>query len=47
MGLSPFEVLNTDFAEVMNMYVDCVIHDYKEKNGQGDVWVTSKTANWH
>ena len=50
MGLSPFEVLNTDFSEVMSLYVDTIIHDYKEKNGnkeQGDVWVTSETATWH
>lgn len=50
MGLSPFEVLNMDFSEVMSLYVDCIIHDYKEKNGnkeQGDVWVTSENATWH
>lgn len=50
VGLSPFEVLNTDFAEVMGLYVDSVIHDYKEKHGnteQGDIWVTSANATWH
>lgn len=50
MGLSPFEVRNTDFSEVMALYVDCIIHDNREKNGntqQGDIWVTSKNATWH
>jgi len=51
MGLSPIEVMNTDFEDVYNLYVDVVIKDYKEKNKTGDqsgaVWVTSKTATWH
>ena len=50
VGLSPFEVQNTDLSEVMALYVDCIIHDYREKNGnkqQGDIWVTSANATWH
>lgn len=49
MGLSPFEVLNTDISDVYMLYTDCIVHDYKEKNGNKnqEVWVTSKTANWH
>ena len=51
MGLSPFEVLNADFGEVMDLYTDVVLHDVKEKNGamgkEQDVWVTSKNATWH
>ena len=50
MGLSPFEVLNAEIGEVFDLYVDCIIHDYKEKDGkkeQDEVWVTSKNATWH
>lgn len=49
-GLSPFEVLNTEIEEVFDLYVDCVIHDVKEKkkgNNNEEVWVTSKNATWH
>lgn len=51
MGLSPFEVLTTDLSDVLDLYVNCIIHDNKENptrtNKEGDQWVTSKTANWH
>lgn len=50
MGLSPFEVLNTPTREVFDLYVNCIIHDKKEKGGtkNKDVeWVTSQNANWH
>ena len=52
MGLSPFEVLNTDLSEVLDLYVNCVIHDNKEKNNNnkntgGEQWVTSANATWH
>lgn len=48
MGLSPFEILNRPMREVFNLYADCIIHDRKANgNQQQDVWVTSKTANWH
>lgn len=50
MGLSPFEVLHTDLSDVLNLYVNCVIKDYKENNktnNRGDEWVTSKNASWH
>lgn len=47
-GLSPFDVLNADLADVYELYVDVAIHDYKEKNRvSGGVWVTSATATWH
>lgn len=50
MGLSPLEVLNADLSDVFDIYVNCIIHDNKEKTNkskEGDVWVTSKNANWH
>ena len=50
MGLSPLEVLNADLSDVLELYVNCIIHDTKEKkknNKEGDVWVTSQNANWH
>lgn len=50
MALSPFEVLNTEMSIVYDIYVNCIIHDKREKGGtnkEGDVWVTSKNANWH
>ena len=50
MGLSPFDVLNAELGEVYDLYIDCIIHDFKEKNGnqeQGEVWVTSQNATWH
>ena len=52
MGLSPFEVLHTDLADVLDLYVKCVIKDSKENEnkpngGDHDQWQTSKTANWH
>lgn len=51
MGLSPFEVLNTPTREVYDLFVNCVIHDSKDKKTNGKnkevEWVTSKTATWH
>lgn len=51
MALSPFEILNTPMNEVFDIYVNCIIHDKKEKGGTSDksqdVWVTSANANWH
>lgn len=50
VGLSPFEVLNTPTSEVFDLYVDCVLHDRKEKTKskqQDAIWVTSKNATWH
>lgn len=49
MALSPFDVLNTDMALVFDIYVNCIIHDSKNKktNNNEVEWVTSKTATWH
>ena len=53
IGLSPFEVLNTDMSVVYDLFVDTGLHDYKDKNENNgnnkhkDVWVTSKNATWH
>lgn len=48
MGLSPFEVMNSDIKDVYSLYVDVIIHDYKSKNkGEPIQWVTSKNASWH
>lgn len=49
-GLSPFEVMNTDLEDVYALYVDVIIHDYKEnkeKPHSQSEWVTSATATWH
>ena len=47
-GLSPFEVMHADLADVMALYTDTVINDHKEKtNNSQDVWVTSENATWH
>lgn len=48
IGLSPFEVSNTELGEVYDLYVDTLIREHKSENKQNDgVWVTSKTATWH
>ena len=48
MGLSPFEVMNSDLRDVYSLYVDVIIHDYKSKNkGEPIKWVTSKNASWN
>lgn len=48
MGLSPFEVLNTNLEDVLDLYVNCVIHESKNKtNKEGDQWLTSNNASWH
>lgn len=49
IGLSPFEVMNTDLKDVYDLYVDVIIHSKKENkkpNIDGE-WVTSQTATWH
>ena len=49
-ALSPFEVMNAPLGDVMDLYVDCVLHDKKDKTkgkSTQDEWVTSKTASWH
>lgn len=47
-GLSPFEILNTPTSEVLDLYVDTILNDFKEKNKNNkNVWVTSKNATWH
>ena len=49
LALSPIEVLNAPLEDVMDLYVDCVLHNKRDKKGKSseDVWVTSKTASWH
>ena len=50
MGMTPFEVMNAPLEDVLDLYVDCVLHDKKgKKKGKSseDEWVTSKTASWH
>lgn len=47
-GLSPFEILNTPTSEVLDLYVDTILNDFKEKNkSKGNTWVTSNNATWH
>lgn len=47
MGLSPFEVMNTEIGEVYDLYVDALIYEHRKENKADGVWVTSKTATWH
>ena len=49
MALSPIEVLNAPLEDVMDLYVDCVLHQKRDKKGKSSEgeWVTSKTASWH
>jgi len=47
-GLSPFEILNTPTSDVLDLYVDTILNDFKEKNkSKGNTWVTSSNATWH
>lgn len=49
-GLSPFEVLNAPYDEVLDLYVDAIIRnqkDNKKKQDQEVEWVNSKNATWH
>ena len=47
-GLSPFEILRTPTSEVLDLYVDTILNDFKEKQkNNNNVWVTSKNATWH
>ncbi len=48
VGLSPFEVMNSDLKDVYELYVDVIIHDRKHKKSTpNEEWVTSKNATWH
>ncbi len=49
MALSPFEVMNSPLEDVLDLYVDSVLHQKRDKKGKSsqDEWVTSKTASWH
>lgn len=50
MGLTPFEVNNALMSEVFDIYVNCIIHDKKNKQGTNKKekveWVTSQNATW-
>lgn len=48
MGLTPFEVNNALMSEVFDLYVNCIIHDKKNKKGTKEEaeWVTSQNATW-
>lgn len=46
IGLSPFEVMNSNTSDVYDLFVDVIIHDLKNKK-EKEGWVTSKTATWH
>ncbi len=45
MGLSPFEIMNMETRDVYDLYIDVIIHDYKEKNAKK--YVTSANASWY
>jgi len=48
VGLSPFEIKKRDYREVLELYVQTIIHLYQKQNKNNDkVWVTSKNASWH
>lgn len=50
VGLNPFEIKKRDFREVLELYVQTIIHlnrKQKESNQPKKEWVTSKTASWH
>lgn len=49
MGLNPFEVMNAPLEDVMDLYVDSILKEKRDKKGKSpqDEWVTSKTASWH
>lgn len=49
MGMTPFEVMNAPLEDVMDLYVDSILHEKRDKKGKSseEVWVTSKTASWH
>lgn len=49
MGMTPFEVMNAPLEDVMDLYVDSILHQKRDKKGKSseEVWVTSKTASWH
>lgn len=49
MGMTPFEVMNAPLEDVIDLYVDCILHEKREKKGKSSEgeWVTSKTASWH
>ena len=47
VGLSPFEVMNTEIGDVYDLYVDALIYQHRKENKADGVWVTSRTASWH
>ena len=50
VGLNPFEIKKRDYREVLELYVQTIIHlngKQKESNKPKGTWVTSKTASWH
>lgn len=48
VGLNPFEIKKRDYREVLELYVQTIVHLYKKQNKttQG-TWVTSKNASWY
>jgi len=48
VGLSPFDIKKRDYREVLELYVQTIIHLHGKQNIKQDaVWVTSKNASWH
>lgn len=48
VGMTPFEVMNAPLEDVMDLYVDSILHENRKKKGKpSEEWVTSKTASWH
>ena len=50
MGLSPFEIKKRDYREVLELYVQTIIHlNNKQKKAKQKemTFVTSKNATWH
>ncbi len=50
VGLNPFEIKKRDYREVLELYVQTIIHlnrKQKASDKPKGTWVTSKTASWH
>lgn len=50
VGLNPFEIKKRDYREVLELYVQTIIHlngKQKASKQSNGTWVTSKTASWH
>ena len=48
VGLSPFDIKKRDYREVLELYVQTIIHlNNKNRKENTGTWVTSKSASWY